>query len=279
MDHPDTILLDDIVHRCANELKSVLSSDETWNEFSRLVNRFKREVQQTPLAPLSPPSQRGKARHMNVDVLMKWCREILVGAVKNPDLVAAHLQCDVDVVRSKVAWAKPYLVQITLWDELCTTVDVVLHVVRLDGYCPATPGILKEMLPSPCCDAAKNLQTRLIDFVTQQSMVAAAAAGPSQNQRIPGSSEVIESLLGTFKAIEGEQARSGLTSTLLAIPAATAWTTADVVCEALEAVTSDHVRTWARDKLGKTVQAARRAIRGILEKEEKQDQFLPQPAP
>ena len=37
----------------------------------------KLELQQTPLAFLSPPNQRSKSRYMNVDVLVQWGQKIL----------------------------------------------------------------------------------------------------------------------------------------------------------------------------------------------------------
>jgi hypothetical protein len=54
----------------ATLLKHELDDDPIWNEFARLASQTKRKVQQTPLAPLSPPNQRTKARYMNVDVLI-----------------------------------------------------------------------------------------------------------------------------------------------------------------------------------------------------------------
>ena len=89
-----------------------------------------------------------------------------------------------------------------------------------------------------------------------------------------GSSEVIESIFGKWKRVEGDQARSGLTGLVLALGAIVAPTSAEVIKQALTTVPTKTVLTWCREKLGKTVQATRRAIFAPLRKtEQKQDQI------
>ena len=107
-----------------------------------------------------------------------------------------------------------------------------------------------------------------IQFVMEEG--AKAKAG----ERLVGSSEVIESLFGKWKRLEGDQARSGLTGLVLALGALVAPTTAEVIKQALTTVPTKTVLTWCREKLGRTVQATRRALFAPLRKtEQKQDQI------
>ena len=113
------------------------------------------------------------------------------------------------------------------------------------------------------------LCAEFVQFVTEEG--AKAKAG----EPLVGSSEVRESLLGKGKRREGDQARSGLTGLVLALGALVAPTTAEVITQALTTVPTKTVRTWCREKLGKTVQATRRALFAPLRKaEQKQDQLL-----
>jgi hypothetical protein len=115
----------------------------------------------------------------------------------------------------------------------------------------------------------QQLCAEFVQFVTEE--VAKAKAG----ERLVGSSEVIESLFGKWKRLEGEQARSGLTGLVLALGALVAPTTAEVIQQALTTVPTKTVLTWCREKLGKTVQATRRARFAPRRKaEQKQDQLL-----
>jgi hypothetical protein len=90
-----------------------------------------------------------------------------------------------------------------------------------------------------------------------------------------GSSEVIESIFGKWKRVEGEQARSGLTGLVLALGAIVAPTSADVIKQALTTVPTKTVLTWCREKLGKTVQATRRALFASLRNAEQKPDQLP----
>ena len=70
--HPQTSELYDITHKAACLLKARLERDERWKSYTRQLGQTKFAVQQTELACLSPPSQRSKARFMNVAGLVAW---------------------------------------------------------------------------------------------------------------------------------------------------------------------------------------------------------------
>lgn len=70
-DFTDTAFVYDITHKAATILKRELSTDDRWNEFTRLATSTRKKVQQTQMAAISPPNQRSKARYMNVEPLLK----------------------------------------------------------------------------------------------------------------------------------------------------------------------------------------------------------------
>ena len=93
-------------------------------------------------------------------------------------------------------------------------------------------------------------------------------------ERLVGSSEVIESIFGKWKRVEGDQVHSGLTGLVLALGAIVSHTTSDIIKQALESVPTKTVLTWCREKLGKTVQATRRRLFASQHNaEQKQDQL------
>ncbi len=78
-------------------------------------------------------------------------------------------------------------------------------------------------------------------------------------ERLVGSSEVIESVLGKQKYIEHEQSKSGFTGLLLGIAAIVGERTTSLVGEALEKVSTSHVLDWCQTYLGATLQGKRKA--------------------
>jgi hypothetical protein len=113
----------------------------------------------------------------------------------------------------------------------------------------------------------QHMNTELIAFVAHES----AKARP--NERLLGSSEVIESILGKLKRLEQDQAKSGFTGLLLSIGAMVSTTTSEVVQKALETVSTKKVLAWCKETLGQSVQARRREAFASHDKsEQKRDQ-------
>ena len=93
-------------------------------------------------------------------------------------------------------------------------------------------------------------------------------------ERLVGSSEVIESIFGKGKRLEGERPRSGLTGLVLALGTSVSQTPAEVIREALVNGPTKAVLTWCQEKLGKPRQATRRTLfASPRNAEQKQDQL------
>jgi len=67
----------DIAHKIAN-LLAVEAEEVGWTEFASKAAQVKQRLQWTKWAALCPPSQRSKARYMNLDELTEWAHKILV---------------------------------------------------------------------------------------------------------------------------------------------------------------------------------------------------------
>ena len=70
--HPETIEIYDVSHKAACLLKARLERDEQWKAFAAKAGQTKCSIQQTEWAFLIPPSQRIKARYMNLRPLIAW---------------------------------------------------------------------------------------------------------------------------------------------------------------------------------------------------------------
>lgn len=248
--HPKTSFIYDVKHKTATVLKHELARDETWLEFTRLAAQTKNNVQQTSLAALAPPNQRTKARYMNVDVLVRWGQDLLALLDRQPTEDVTHF--DPEQVQEKLGWIIRFRQPLEEWGELLQLTIATESFVRQRGLYPNAPFELTQRLqPMAHTDRTKRVRAELIAFVAQES----AKAHPGE--RLLGSSEVIESILGKLKRLEHSQAKSGFTGLLLSIGAMVSSTTSDVILKALESVPTKKVLAWCKETLGRSVQAKR----------------------
>jgi hypothetical protein len=264
--HPETSFIYDIKHKVAAVLKRELGADAVWQEFSRFAGQTSQRVQQTALAALAPPRQRRKARYMNVGELVAWGVRML----KYLDEEGSQRQAwDRHRVEEAVGWVREYRQEVEQWRQWVEVGTITEQFVKAHGVSAGGAQQLQPRLAAVgTLPRTPQLCAEFVQFVTEEG--AKANAG----ERLVGSSEVIESIFGKWKRLEGEQARSGLTGLVLALGAIVAPTTAEVVKQALTTVPTKTVLTWCREKLGKTVQATRRALFAPLRKaEQKQDQL------
>jgi hypothetical protein len=110
---------------------------------------------------------------------------------------------------------------------------------------------LEATLP-PASGSVGELRARLIEFVVDES------SKVRQGERLPCTTEVLESCFGKLKALEDGQSKSGFTGLVLSLGAMVSNWTADTIHQALERCRVQDVLNWCRDNLGTSVQSQRR---------------------
>lgn len=266
--YPGTAWLYDIKHKTACLLKHALDGDAAWQDFKEKAHRFKQQVSLTPLAGLAPPQQRSKARWMNVDVLVDWARESLLLLDRPKAIRAAGLSRG--LVEAKLGWLRKFVPQVRRWGEMLSVVGTVEHYVRHEGIHPQAADELAAALPTPTTPAACQLRKQLLAFIEVQGQQA------REGERLLGSSEVLESIIGKFKHLAGEQGRHGLTGMVLGIGALVGKLAVQTVQAALTEITTGEVWNWCRSHLGSTVQSVRQRIRLALHPEQNQKTESPE---
>ncbi len=256
--HPTTAGIYDITHKAACLLKARLEKDPTWKAFSNEASQTKFQTQQTELASLVPPSQRVKARFMNLSDLIRWGRETLMVIEELPPVVLSLMTPE--RLEEKFGWLRGYKEPLRDWSEMQQVIDVTEDFVRRNGHYRGSAKDLKQRFePISLGAQAQDLRDELVTFVSGESRKA------KKGEHLPGSSEVLESAFGKFKEIEGNQSKRGFTGLLLALPAILGQLTAETVRQALESVKTQDVVQWIRDHLGQTEHSKRcmvyRAVR------------------
>jgi hypothetical protein len=250
-EHDETCYIYDIKHKTAAILKRELRNDGPWQEFVQLAAKTKKRVQQTSIAHLAPPNQRSKARYMNVDSLIQWGSDALAFVDKHrPE---ANKTFDQKQVDEKLGWVTEFRIALEEWEELLRVVTTVECFVREEGIFNGCDRELEKIegLESHT-ERTKRVRDELLAFVEEQSLQA------KPNERLLGSSEVIESVLGKLKRLEQNQAKSGFTGLVLSVGAIVSKNTVEVVQKAMEAVRTTEVTEWCKETLGQSVQSKRR---------------------
>jgi hypothetical protein len=154
-------------------------------------------------------------------------------------------------IMEKLGWVLEYRHSLVEWGEIMQVIGITESHVRQRGYFLGSHQQLKQSLPQTSIPSALRMSQQLLAFVLEQELKA------QTEERLLGSSEVIESVLGKQKYLEHEQSKSGFTGLLLGIPAMVGKLTTAIVSEALENVKTAQVIEWCQRNLGQTLQGKR----------------------
>jgi len=249
--HPGTKSFYDIAHKAATLLKARLNKDTRWNSFCSQAGQTKVKVQQTELAFLMPPSQRSKARYMNLGSLLRWGRSILSVLDRHPETVLRHATAE--RLEEKYGWLREYRKDLAVWSEYQMILEESVDEIRRHGYShSATFQVALRVQRHVQTIAGRELKDELLTFITDESAPLVA------NERLPGSSEVLESSLGKLKSFEGDFDKSGFTSLLPAFGALVGKLTPEMISQALVSVSGKNVKHWIKQHLGQTFLSKRR---------------------
>jgi hypothetical protein len=251
-EHRQTLDIYDITHKAACLLKALLQRDEQWSAFAAQAGQTKCRIQQTEWSFLVPPSPRLKGRYMNLGELIGWGKKTLAILDAPRPQVLRH--GTVERLQEKLGWLSPYREPLAHWSEMEQTIDVAVDFVRTQGlYRGAGKDLRKRLRTLTLGPVAGQLSRDLADFVTAQ------ARRLRRGERLPGSSEVLESCFGKFKTMEREHSKAGFTSLLLALAACVSERTQDVIHDALRTSKTRHIIDWIKHKLGDTFASKRRS--------------------
>lgn len=262
--HPQTLHLNDIKHRLALLLERRLKGDPRWSDFLSACQRMRKKSQQTSLAFLAPPATKEKARFMNVDCLIRWAT--LTRKFLNNPQMPPGVTLDQERLQSVFGELRQHDAALSQWQSLIDLIDLTLKHVRQDGYYVGCAADLRRLLaPVAASDQAPEFVEDVIAFVRQQT----ASLAPGEH--LPGSSEVIESLIGKGKRLEGQQSKSGFTRMVLGLAAAVVTPTNEYLQKALETIGTKHVARWTEQHLGPSIQGLRQQTLGRLSAEQKRN--------
>jgi hypothetical protein len=251
-EYPQTIPLKDLPHFAANAIKKELNNDPQWVAYLADANRSKTQLRQTTFAFLLPPDLKSKARWMNLDPLIAWSERVL-DFVQSPRSVPGVTWED-EELQEKMGWILNYQTSLRGWADMLAVVNTSLKYIRKHGYHQNAREELKQtlcQLPMSANSHAQRVADRILDYVQEQSRMV------PEGEHVLGTTEVLESLLGKAKQLQGSQSKSGFTKMILGIAAGVSKLTAQLVKTALSKTKVLDVIEWTASELGHSVQAQR----------------------
>ena len=236
----------DLAHVSANWLKQHRNHDTAWSEFIAKLAQAGAKVRQTRDAHLCPPTVRAKARFMNIASTLRFASRVL--RLLDTGTPSAR-------VEENYAWLREHREALQNWQDEQAVVEAALTHVRTHGINQDTPTKLDaewsklDLTPGT---GAYDLATRL------RTAVRTEGAQAKSGERLVASTEVLESIFGKLKRLEGDYAGDGFTGLTLAMGAFLGERTEEQTQEALEAVPKKEADSWVKKVLGTTVQMFRR---------------------
>lgn len=246
----DTIVLRDFKHYAANVVKSLIGNDERFKEVGGKIGSTRSAIQQTELAHLTPLSPKQKARFMNLSRTLGWLMMIL-WLLRHPE-AKARKGISEERMQEKLGWVAEYAGEIAVWQECQDVVSASVTFINEQGLFRGASNELRTVIGDDLKHGtSKELAQRLIDFVAESETPLRAG------ERLPMSTEILESSFGLYKQLERQHSKSGFTSLLACLPALLKPATPAGVTAAFARTSATDVMAWTKKNFPSTVTSRR----------------------
>ena len=251
-----TIVLGDFKHQAANVLKNIIGKDERFRDFSTRLGRTRSAIQQTELAHLTPPSPKAKARFMNLEATLRWAQMVL-WQLSHPDSKARQ-GITVERLNEKLGWLRDYEEDIERWQACQEVVGASLTFINEQGVFRGAARQLRDHLRRLAAyQKGKRTQSSRQVMACLLGLVRPSEAKLTDGQRLPMSTEILESSFGLFKQREGQHSQGGFTSLIAGYGCLLHRTDPQSIRADFASVSVKSMRAWVCEKLGTTLAAKR----------------------
>jgi hypothetical protein len=237
--HANTAAVGDIAHHGANVLENRWERDPRWKELLQRFAQTNQQIRQTADAFLLAPTLRNKARFMNVGPLLRFARRLL-------SLLKREIPNE--KAQQRYGWLLEYEEDVARWLEQYDVVEKTIQRVRRHGLNGGTLGELEKAWGAESeRPGTKMVRGHMRAYVSKNVRQA------QEGETLAGSSEVLESAFGKWKAKTGESGQGELTGMALSLGAILGQHDEEEVRQALEAVPEKKAEGMIARLLGPTL--------------------------
>lgn len=263
------IVIPDLKHVLSNQLEALLANHPEYQAFTCQAGQTRSAVQQTELAHFTAPSFKQKARFMNLQPMLKWASMVL-WHLTHPES-QARKGIEPDRMESKLGWLRGLAPRIQEWTECQTVISALLTYFNANGVFRGAAASFHQQFAHRIQSASgrKLLDTALACMGRVEKQLGA-------RQRLPTSTEILESTFARYKQLEQQHAKGGFTSLLPVFATLTKPTTPHEVKGSLARVKVADVRRWLSTNLPQTLASRRQtAYRESRQKKKRKKRATP----
>lgn len=240
-------------HFLSNQLERLLTRDPAWPKFTAHLASTRSAVQQTELAHLTPPPLKTKARFMNLAATLRWAR----AALWHADHPNSQSRRGITPERweEKLGWLPEFAPNLREWQACQDVVSTALTFLNKRGlFRGATQQLRKLVRKFEKHPLSKQLIQALLKFAKGYEDQLTA------RERLPISTEILESCFAKFKQLEQQHSKGGFTSLLLTFPVLLRPTAAAEITASMQSVKVAAIDTWQQNHLPHTLTSRRQLL-------------------
>lgn len=243
-------VMEDIGHVMANALKAQYAKAACFQRFVAIIHQGSARLRQTSLAFLIPPKLRTKGRFQGISRLGEWAQRIL-SALAGQGRAEEHSA--LAKLRTAMSGLSGLRTFIERFAGTVLTVAEVLEILKNHG--------LNQDTYRQCCQLAEQLpprakvKKRLLSWLKRHLHIQ-CRLGIGQTPLLV-SSDIIESLFGTFKHIVARSPQAEMNRTTLVMPALCGQAESLTIAQALVQTTHRDLQHWEQQHIPETLRQKR----------------------
>jgi hypothetical protein len=242
--------LRDLKHILSNKLEGLLARTPQFKEFSQHVRQTRAAVQQTELAQFTPPTLKQKSRFMNLQPLLTWANMVL-WHLQHP-ASKARAGITPERMQDKLAWLRKFAKPLEEWRECQKLISEILKFFNANGIFRGSATKFRRKIAKKLQhECSQRLLAKMMTFVRETERTL------KPKQRLPSSTEILESSFASYKQLERQHAKGGFTTLLPVFGTLLTPTTPDEVQESFARVKVKDVHNWLAKNLPETLTSRR----------------------
>jgi hypothetical protein len=247
------LVIRDAKHLLANKFENLLCADSHYPSFSKQVGGMRSALQQTELVRFIPPPFKPKARFMNLEPILHWAQMVL-WHLDHPESDSRQGITD-SRFEEKLGWVREFASHIPRWQTSQQVISTSLAFINQHGIFSGAADQCQQLLAHIEPHA---MSQRLADTIIESLRKYERQLRPKE--RLPMSTEILESSFALFKQLEKQHSKSGFTGLILTFPTLLRKTTSKEVAASFRRVKVADVRQWTKQHLNSTVTAQRQHV-------------------
>lgn len=247
------IVIRDPKHFLANRLEALLTKDPQYQAFAQKLGWARSALQQTELAHFIPPGIKPKSRFMNLAPTLKWATTML-WHLNHPES-QSRIGISASRMEEKMGWLRSFARSIQTWQECQQVISNSLTYLSRQGIVQGAAERLQKLLATvPHSPNSRKLAAEIVEFTREHENKL------RPQERLPMSTEIIESSFSRYKHFEKQHSKNGFSSLLLTFPTLLRKTTPKEVTESFARVRIADVNAWTTTHMPNTLASKRQLV-------------------